>query len=111
MGRRVMRTALTAVVVAETLSGCVFSYDAAHPALGYINSFDQPVTVIIEGTDPEIETPIPGQRSSDTLLSECVGTAIRVETVDGALLGRIEEQACPGWVVTITKDGNVEYRE
>lgn len=113
-GTRVKKVLSTATLIATStvaLTGCLVNYDAAKPEVLLINDYNEDVVVVVEGLKPEIDTAVDAGRANVAGVNKCIGTAIRVETTSGEVLGRIEEQACPNWVLTITEAGELEYTE
>jgi|GEM_PF-2437294 len=111
MVRRVIGVLLGSVALAAVLSGCLLPIDSAAKHVRYTNDSSQDVVVIVEGLSDEFPTPVAGKGSYPYGLSKCQGTAIRVETEGGKLLGRVDAQACPDWTLTINKDGSLAYVE
>ncbi len=87
------------------------SYDAAPPSVTFDNNLDQAVVAVVERIDGEYPTSVPAAQENTTVVWECHGEAIRVETEAGELIGRVEEPACPGWLLTIHEDGAITYVE
>jgi len=95
----------------SSLSGC-FSYDAAKPGVRYRNNLDETVVIIIEGYgDSDIKDTLSSGGYGGKSQTECWGTAIEVETEDGDPVGRVDQAACPGWMLTINEDGTLTYAE
>ncbi len=109
MVRRVIGFVVGTAAIAVSLSGCLFAYDAAKPGMEYTNDSSQDVVVIVEGWSDDFPRVVASQSSYPEVIDECEGTAIRVETEGGALLGRIDKQACPDWTLTINEDGSLDY--
>lgn len=107
--RRVIGVAVGSVALATSLSGCLLPIDAAKPAMSFTNDSSQGVVVIVEGLTQEFPHLVASQSSYPYSLSKCEGTAIRVETKSGELLGRVKAQACPNWTLTINKDDSLDY--
>lgn len=107
------RTGLAAVLLSSAvlLSACLFAYDAPKPTIVYRNDSSEGVIVVIERAGVEIDTVVPSGETAIRGVDECSGTTIRVDTEVGELVGRVEEPACPGWRLTITEDGTLEYTE
>lgn len=99
------------IVLAASLGGCLFAYDAAKPAVRYRNDTSQDVVIIIEGKGTGFQRLVPSRESFASTISECEGTSIRVETANGELLGRVDSPACPDWELTINADGSLDYVE
>lgn len=93
------------------LSGCLFAYDATKPVMHFTNASSQDVVVIVEGWSDDFPRVVASPSSYREVIDECAGTAIRVETENGALLGRVDAQACPDWTLTIDEDGTLDYVE
>ena len=109
MVRRVIGLAVGTVAVVASLSGCRIPYVAAEPEMHFTNDSSQGVVVIVEGLSDEYPRVVASRSSCLYGVSECTGTGIRVETEGGELLGRVEAQACPDWVLTINEDGSLDY--
>jgi hypothetical protein len=109
MVRRVIGFVVGSAAVAASLSGCKFPYVAAEPEMHFTNDSGQGVVVIVEGLSDEYPRVVASRSSYPYRLSECMGTGIRVETKGGDLLGRVGEQACPDWTLTINEDGSLDY--
>lgn len=93
------------------LGGC-FIYDAPNPSVRYYNLTDQGLVVTILGvSDPIDQTVGPDGGVVSVVLDECIGTSMAVETETGEQIGRVDEPACPGWLLTIDKDGSLTYVE
>ena len=108
--RALVALAMTAVT-ATGLSGCLFAHDAAKPMFVFANDYSEPVVVILERGDSEIERLVSSGGSTGVTLTTCYGTGIRVESESGEALGRVDEQACPDWELTINQDGSLTYKE
>jgi len=93
------------------LSGCLFAYDGRITTVDYKNDYAEPVLVFIEGSSPEYGTQVKSQSSNAYPLQGCFGDGLRVETESGVVLGRVDEQACPDWLLTINEDGSLTYEE
>jgi len=89
----------------------LFAYDTAIPYVDFLSDYTEPVVVIVEGTDPEVDRRVEPQGANSLAIEECLGTGVRVETESGDLVGRVAEQACPGWRLTISGDGSLSYQE
>lgn len=111
MIRRIIGGIVGFVAIAPMLSGCLIAVDAATPYVRYTNDSTQDVVVIIEGLGDEFPMPVASKGSYPESIPECVGTGIRVETETGELIGRVDEQACPNWTLTISEDGTLDYLE
>ncbi|WNM26767.1 hypothetical protein RN607_11250 [Demequina capsici] len=114
LGTKLTRPLAATVIVsaaALTLTGCIVTYDAAKPELLVVNDYSEDVVAVIEGLKSEIDTPVDASRANAMVVDKCMGTAIRVETTSGDILGRVEEQACPGWTLTVNEDGTLTYTE
>lgn len=111
MVRRVIGFIAGSAAVAGALSGCLFSYDAAKPHMWFTNDSSQDVVVIVEGLSDEYPQLVASKSSYPDSFAECMGTGIRVETEAGDFLGRVDEQACPDWELTINEDGSLNYEE
>lgn len=111
MARHVMGGVVGSVALGASLSGCLFSYDAASTDVKYVNQSRQDVAVIIEGMNDEFPMPVASKSSFREPIDECRGTSIRVESADGSLVGRIDEPGCPNWTLTINEDGSLDYVE
>ncbi len=109
--RRPTLAALGCLTVTGLLSGCNFTYDVTPPVVSYENRLDQDVVVSIEGEGSPFERTIKSDASNDLGTKVCLGTAIVVQAGDGELIGRVDEQACPGWTLTINEDGTLDYTE
>ena len=92
------------------LGGC-FAYDAPRENLSYRNLTDETLVVQIEGADEPAATLPPAEEAGSMVagLVECRGTAIIVETEEGAMVGRVDEPACAGWALTIEEDRSLTY--
>ncbi len=99
------------LLVLTGLGGCVFSYDVTPPDVVYENDLDVGVVVSLEGEDHPYDRQVKAGTVGSLGTGDCMGTAMVVETEDGDPVGRIEDQACPGWTLTIHADGTLEYRE
>jgi hypothetical protein len=95
--------------VAVSLGGCLLSVDAAKPTMGYVNASSQDVTVIIEDGSSDYPQEVAKHSSYTKGIGVCVGTSIRVQTKSGQLVGRIDKQACPHWILTVNEDGTLDY--
>ncbi len=111
MARRVIGVIIGSVAVAVSLGGCLLSVDAAKPVMHFANDSGQDVVVTIEGRGDEFPQLVASQTTYPNTLDDCQGTGIRVETEDGELIGRVDEQACPDWTLTISEDGTLDYVE
>lgn len=111
MVRHVVGVIAGSAAVGVSLSSCLLSVDAAKPVVHFANSSGQDVVVTIEGRGDEFPQSVASRTTYPNTLDECQGTGIRVETKDGELLGRVDEQACPGWTLTINEDGSLDYVE
>lgn len=109
--RRVIGGIVGCVVIAPTLSGCLFAYDAAKTHVHHTNSSSEDVLVIIEGENVKFPRQVASQSSYPEVLDECQGAGIRVEAESGQLIGRVDAQACPDWTLTINDDGSLDYVE
>jgi hypothetical protein len=107
--RRVIGVIVGTAAVAVSLGGCLFSYDAAKPTMHYVNDSSQDVTVIIEGRDSDYPDEVAKHSSYSKGIGVCIGTGIRVETKSGQLVGRVKEQACPDWTLTVNEDDSLGY--
>lgn len=105
------REALSALgLLAPTaLGGCVFSYDAAGPAMTYENRLAESIVISVESEELPDEQPVASGSFARLPTESCFGTALVVRTEDGHLIGRIEEPACPGAKLTINEDGTFDY--
>lgn len=111
MARRIVGVVVGSVALGASLSGCLFAYDAAKPSMNFSNDSSQSVVVVVEGLSDEFPLSVARESSAPYGLDDCQGTGIRVETEDGALIGRVDEQACPDWTLTINEDGTLHYAE
>ena len=111
MAHRMFGVIVGSVALAAGLSGCLLPIDAAKPVMHFANDSSQDVVVTIEGRGDEFPQLVASQTSYPNTLDECQGTGIRVETEGGELIGRVDEQACPDWTLTIKEDGSLEYVE
>lgn len=109
--RHVTGVIVGTTAVAVSLGGCLFSYDAAKPTMQYVNDSSQDVAVIIEGGSSDYPQEVANHSSYLKGIGVCVGTGIRVENDEGELIGRVDEQACPDWTLTINEDGSLDYVE
>jgi hypothetical protein len=108
--RRQALATLVCLASATALSGCI-NYDAADPSMTLTNNLDEAVTVSIEGATRSMEQDVGPHEELGYGLDACAGTAIVVETQDGDPVGRVEQQACPSWTLTIEDDDSLEYAE
>ena len=109
MVRRMIGVIVGTGAVAVSLGGCLFSYDAAKPTMRYVNDSSQDVTVIIEGGSSDYPQEVANHSSYSKGIGVCVGTGIRVETVNGEFIGRVKAQACPDWTLTVNEDDSLDY--
>ena len=109
MVRRMIGVIVGTAAVAVSLGGCLFSYDAAKPTMHYVNDSSQDVTVIIEDGSSDYPQEVAKHSSYTMGIGVCVGTSIRVQTKSGQLVGRIDKQACPHWILTVNEDGTLDY--
>ncbi|MGV8973484.1 MAG: hypothetical protein ACOH10_14265 [Rhodoglobus sp.] len=93
------------------LGGCIFSYDAARPSVMYQNRLDERVIVSLEDTELPSEQTVRSHGEVFFEMDECLGTAIVVETEDGDYVGKVDQPACPDWMLTINEDGTLDYAE
>lgn len=103
-----------AVVLASVLcvSGCIGVYDAAKPSVRVANESSGSVVVRIDGVSDSWTIDVAaGSSSSLVVVEDCMGTAIVVEMPDGAAIGRVDEPACPGRLLTIAADGSLTYED
>jgi len=109
--RKLLITAAGCLVLLGAPSGC-FSYDAAIPGIQYQNNLDETVVITIKGYgDSDIRDTLSSGHSGVNPQTECYGTAIVVETENGDPVGRVDQAACPGWMLTINEDGTLTYAE
>jgi hypothetical protein len=108
---RVFGVIVGTAAVAVSLGGCLLPIDAAVPTMRYVNDSSQDVTVIIEGRSSDFPEEVANHSSYSKGIGVCIGTGIRVETKSGQLVGRVKEQACPNWTLTINEDGTLDYVE
>jgi len=92
-----------------SLGGCLLPIDPAVPTMGYVNASSQDVTVIIEDGSSDYPQEVAKHSSYTEGIGVCVGTSIRVQTKSGQLVGRIDKQACPHWILTVNEDGTLDY--
>ncbi len=109
MVRRVIGFFVGSVALATSLSGCLLPIDSSGSYVRYVNVSSQDVVVTIEGLGTEFPMPVASKSSYPESLGECRGTSFRVETVAGEFIGRVKEQACPDWTLTINEDGTLDY--
>ena len=109
--RRVFVAITMSAATATSLSGCVFAYDAAKPEVQFVNDYPEPVVFIIEGSEPERVQRLRSGSGIGVTLNTCYGTGIRVESESGEALGRVDNQACPDWQLTINADGSLTYED
>ncbi|WP_084075008.1 hypothetical protein [Demequina sp. NBRC 110052] len=93
------------------LTGCLVNYDSAKPEMTISNEYSEDVVVWVGNGSREEDTPLEAGDATVILVPNCVGSEIRVETTSGEVLDRLEERACPNWVLTITEAGELEYTE
>lgn len=106
------REALSAlgILALTALGGCVFSYDAAGPAMTYENRLAESIVISVESEELPDEQPVASGSFARLPTESCFGTALVVRTeAGGELVGRIEEPACPGAKLTINEDGTLDY--
>jgi hypothetical protein len=75
----------------------------------FVNDSSQDVTVIIEDGSSDYPEEVAKHSSYTMGIGVCVGTSIRVQTKSGQLVGRIDKQACPHWILTVNEDGTLDY--
>ena len=109
MARHVIGVIVGTAAVAVSLGGCLLSVDAAKPTMRFVNDSSQDVTVIIEDGSSDYPQEVAKHSSYTQGIGVCVGTSIRVQTKSGQLVGRVKEQACPDWTLTINEDGTLGY--
>ena len=109
--RRAFVAVTLSAATATGLSGCLFAYDAAVPTVTFVNHYPKPVVFTVEGGSPESVVHVPSEESGDTYIESCYGTGIRVESESGEALGRVDDQACPDWQLTINADGSLTYED
>ncbi len=103
-----VRALLTATAASVVLVGCGV-YDAAEPTVRIENRSSDAVMVDIEtGTESRHRVDGPGHAVVE-VAQECLPAVLTVETAGGERLGRLEEDLCPGWRLTITEGGELEY--
>ena len=107
--RRGLGAVAGGVAVAATLNGCLLPIDAPKTHVTYTNDSSQDVTVIIEGRSSDYPQEVANHSSYSEGIGVCVGTSIRVQTKSGQLVGRIDKQACPHWILTVNEDGTLDY--
>ena len=109
MVRRVIGVILGSVAFVAGVSGCLLSVDAAKPTMRFVNDSSQDVAVIIEDGSSDYPQEVAKHGSHTMGIGVCVGTSIRVQTKSGQLVGRIDKQACPHWILTVNEDGTLDY--
>ena len=111
MVRRMIGVIVGTAAVAVSLGGCLLSVDAAKPTMRFVNDSSQDVTVIIEDGSSDYPQEVAKHSSYTQGIGVCVGTSIRVQTKSGQLVGRIDKQACPHWILTVNEDGSLDFVE
>lgn len=102
------RTLVAPAAVSLMLAGCGV-YDAAEPTVLIENRSSEAVVVDIEtGTESRHRVDGPGEAVVE-VAQECLAAVLTIETESGERWGLLEEDLCPGWRLTITEDGEIEY--
>ena len=108
------RTGLAALVLLPVaslaLAGCFGVYDAASPTLYIENAGGEAVVVTIVRTVETTQYAVGGHASTALdWADDCLPAEVTVETERGDRIGRLEDDLCPGWKLTITEDGELGY--
>lgn len=109
MRESLLPRALAGTALVSLLGGCF--YDAAPSRLWYHNNTDSTVVVTITVPGVPFDQPVESGGSVPYSLDECKGTSIVVTTEGGAVIGVVDEPACPGWELTVNTDGSIDYAE
>ena len=111
-GRRACATAVLSACVASTAS-CLLG-DPPPPSMLVSNESGSDLVVTIEDAG-SISRAVPVEAGSrmyiETVIDDCVGTSVKVETPGGDLVGRVKEPGCPDALLTITKNRVLEYEK
>ena len=81
------------------------------PEVTFDNNSDEDLAVVVERADGEYSTSVPAGQENTSVVKECQGIGMRVETEAGEIQGRVDEEVCPNWILTINEDGTLDYTE
>lgn len=112
VGTRVVASGFGVLVGVTLVSGCV--YDAEAPRITYVNETEDAVVVAIRmpGVQGSTGRDVPPGEMRDVTVLECEGESELVVTAaDGAIVGVVDGPICPGWMLTIGDDNELEFSE
>ncbi|MGC4175487.1 hypothetical protein [Demequina sp.] len=107
--RRAVPGVALIIVVVVGISGCQIAVDDFGSEVIFSNAYSESLNFAIVDPEGQIDTEVWANSSVAYALRECRGDSIRVETLDGEVLGEIDRPACPGWRVRVGPEGELSY--